>query len=219
MLSIDFDIKDLQTRGCPVCEHLQEQVLHFFSQWQYRMACDENTQRIFADERGFCSFHNWQLASISSRRGLAAGLPSFLAQLADDLLLMAENPIKVNTQEIVKMPDQCSVCNRLKKWTEENIGLLANMLDSEGGRMAYKASQGVCLRHLKPLLQSVKSEAIRCFLLSESSRRFRELREDLLTYARKHENLQRQDLTANEKDAVWRAMIHVAGEKQIPFDT
>ena len=212
-------IKNLQTRGCPVCDHIEERLFHFTTHFQRDLASDEKTQEDFADKGGFCPFHIWQLAAFSSDRGLARGLPAFLVKTADDLVKLAEDPSQLDSDNhaFIKDSFQCLVCDLLRQVEGKYIHLLSDLLQNEDGRLAYLSSQGVCLRHLKPLLAATKTGEIRRFLLSAAAHRFRDIKKDLSQYAQKHEALQRYALTKDEKDAVRRALIHMAGAKHICY--
>lgn len=208
--------KDLKTRGCPVCNHLEEYVFQFFSKWQFDFANDETVKHNFADNKGFCPFHLWQSADFSSNRGMAKGLPAFLSGRVDDLMRLAEAP-DFQTLDAVALTvgtSYCPVCNFVKQREREYIHLLADFLKKENGRQVYKASQGVCLRHLKPLIMAVESQETGRFLLLEKVQRLRELMKDLQDYTHKHEMHQRHELTKDEKDSVLRTLIHIAGTKR-----
>ena len=210
--------KNLQTRGCPVCDHIEEQLFDFFTHYQFALASDEKTQQDFADEGGLCPFHIWQLAEISSNRGLAKGLPDFLFRTADDLMRLAEDPSQPDSMNHTFINDssQCHVCDHLLRIEGEYIHLLADFIQKEDGRQAYLSSQGVCLRHLKLLLSESRTDEIRRFLLFAAAHRFRDLKKDLNHYAQK-EARQRYALSRDEKDAVRRALIHMAGAKYVCY--
>ena len=61
--------RDLRTRGCPVCDHLEDALLSFFARWQHDLVQEEKVREVFAEEYGFCPTHLWQLAAFSSPRG------------------------------------------------------------------------------------------------------------------------------------------------------
>ena len=208
--------KDLLSRGCPVCAYIVERLFDFFAHYQFALASDEQTQHDFAGERGLCPFHVWQLAEVSSIRGLAKGLPAFLCRTADDLMRLAEDTSQPDSMNRTFINDssQCPVCDRLFQLEGEYIHLLADFLQKEDCRQAYLSSQGVCLRHLKLLLAESRTDEIRRFLLLAAAHRFRDLKKDLNQYAQK-EARQRFALTRDEKDAVRRALIHMAGAKYI----
>ena len=216
---MEIDLKkDLLSRGCPVCDHIEKRLFDFFAHYQFALASDEKTQQDFADEGGLCPFHIWQLAEVSSNRGLAKGLPDFLFRTADDLMRLAEDPSQPDSMNHTFINDssQCHVCDRLRQLEGEYIHLLADFLQKEDGRQAYLSSHGVCLRHLKLLLAASRTGEIRRFLLFAAAHRFRDLKKDLNHYAQK-EARQRYALTRDEKDAVRRALIHMAGAKYVCY--
>ena len=81
----------------------------------------------------------------------------------------------------------------------------------------YEQSQGVCLRHLALLIEELESEETAQFLLKEASRHFEEFAEDMQSYSLKHDAVRRALHNENEGDAYLRALIHIAGAKNLFF--
>ncbi len=210
-------MRDLRTRGCPVCDHLEEALLSFFSRWQHDLTREEKVREVFAEECGFCPTHLWQLAAFSSPRGLASGFPPLLSRLAEALNQAADG-VRTEGPALRGRPGgNCRVCAMLLDLETGYISQLAGFLDSEEGRSAYDSAQGVCLRHLDLLVQSVGSGETAAFLLRKAARRFREIEASMRSYGQKLESLRRQDCTPDEKDADRRALVLTAGARNLSF--
>lgn len=213
--SVDFH-EDLKTRGCPVCNYMNEVVLDFFSQWISAFVNHEAVQEEYAAALGFCPAHTWQLESIASPRGISAGYPKLLERLARELSDITGSPAHLaeGVERLIKR-DHCSVCVLMRDAEKSYIEQLAIFLGETKGRELYGRSQGVCLRHLASLLSVLPDEETLIFLLSQAAHRFNEAAKDMKSYAFKYDSLERYLLTRNEKDACRRALIHVAGLKWV----
>jgi hypothetical protein len=209
--------RDLRTRGCPVCDHLEDALLSFLARWQHDLAREEKARKVFAEECGFCPTHLWQLAAFSSPRGLASGFPPLLSHLADVMHQAAEDSRTEGPAPPGKPGEDCRVCGMLRDLERSYISHLAGFLGSEEGRSAYDSAQGVCLRHLRLLVQCVGSGETVDFLLRKAACRFREIEASLRSYGQKLESLRRHDATPEEKDADRRALVLIAGARNLSF--
>lgn len=214
----DFDlVTALQTRGCPICDYLEQVAFEFLRHFQYRLATHEAAQRRFAEQSGFCPLHTWQLAGLMSPQGLSAGLPALAervsAAIAGAAASAGGNP---GVRAVGRANgEQCQVCALLRPAEIEFAARLGRFAGTRAGQAAYARSQGVCLRHLEHLLGAVPTDAGRTLLLSEAGRRFGELAEDLRAYALKREALRAGLATGDEEDAHWRALVHLVGGKRV----
>lgn len=213
----DVLLKAMATQGCPVCNHLAETAFAFFARWQSEVSSNEQTQRVFADELGFCPLHTWQLADLSSILGLCTGYPRLLERLVDEF-----SSIAASTQDA---PDSlawlrdhvktCRVCSVLRDAEEQFVARMATVLSDSAGQQVYAASQGVCLRHLLLLLTAVQNPKVETFLLAEAARHFERWAEDMESYAIKRDALRRGLQNADEEHAHLRALIHLAGNRSL----
>lgn len=212
-------VASLGVGTCPVCNYMSETAFDFFRQWQYFLATDETAQQSFAQESGFCSLHTWQLAGISSPKGLSVGYFTLLEKLSTTLAALATN--ETNPGDAIAgltgRPATCRVCRLLADCERDYTNQLADVLTDVTGLEAYARSLGVCLRHLAPLATAVQDGELRRFLLREAARRFNELAEDMQSFAMKHEALRRHLENRNEKEAHRRAMIQLAGQRSLCF--
>ncbi|MGO8943313.1 MAG: hypothetical protein ACLQJ7_06530, partial [Syntrophobacteraceae bacterium] len=77
---VDF-AGDLKTRGCAVCNRMDDAAAHFFANWQYALAARESAQRAHAASLGFCPLHTWQLEAMASPLGVSIGFSTLMERL------------------------------------------------------------------------------------------------------------------------------------------
>ena len=213
----DDVIRDLRSRECPVCSHLNKKVFDFFSQWIQPFSSDEKVQENYAAELGFCPFHTWQLAGIASPRGIARGYPKLLKRFSGKLGELAGTLANLPDRvfALIKDSEDCRICSLLRDTEAAYIQRLSLFLREAEGRRAYAESQGVCLRHLGLLIEGVSSGDIVHFLLSKAAGDFDQIAQDLQNYVLKCDSLRRDLISRDEKDAYLRAIIHIVGGRNV----
>lgn len=217
-MSKEVDIREdlLGRKGCPVCNHIIQVISKFFAHWQYALANDELFRQDYAYEFGFCPFHTWQLASFSSPLGIALGFPTFLEHVAHILSSRAEtSSIRMeNILYVVGESATCSVCRLIERTQETYTHHLALFLENDDDRKTYARSHGVCLRHLRQLVDVSSDETVK-FLLRDEAARLSRISSDLRNYASKWEALRRDLLTQDEEDAYRLALSKIAGKRNV----
>ncbi len=210
---IDFE-NDLNTRGCAVCNHIYRQVNDFLCNWQYKLSSETDAQAYFASQKGFCSLHTWQLLSVSSPHGASVGFTSVAEEIAE--IIKANSGMTGNdVRQALLQHRECDVC-KLHETSEMNyINELASFLKTGNGTAVYRKSQGVCLAHLSMLLDTVSEEETRKFLLSHAAEFFSDVAEEMRTYSLKFETLRQALKNSDEEDAYKRAVVHIAGDRNI----
>lgn len=209
--------KSLQTRGCPLCDHLVEWTLSFFARFQYQLVTDEQVRETFAQAGGFCAKHTWLLVTLSNPRGICLGHSSLTARLAGELARLARaRPSDPPTVKgLVSTPDRCPVCLGASQVAAAYLDRLAAWLEQEEGRARYARSQGLCLPHLDLLVARARDPELARFLLQEAARHFEEVTEDMLNFALKHDALRRHLESDDERDAFYRAVTHLVGDQRL----
>jgi hypothetical protein len=191
----------LDTRGCPVCDHLADVAFDFLRRFQHLLASDERTQASFAERGGFCALHTWQLEAIASPQGLSLGLPALVERIAGALADAGDVPLH---------PNGCQACQTLAEAESAALRGLAAALAHEDIRRAYAASQGLCLDHLAGACAQADPDTVR-FLRRHASRRFEEAAEDMRSFALKSDAIRRGLQNRDELDAYLRALTHLVG--------
>jgi len=138
-----------------------------------------------------------------------------LAGELEKLLKANSGAAAASAQALANSSKACEVCRLVKNVEKSFVRHLTDFIQTERGRKAYTASQGLCLRHLDMLSSSASSAPIRRFLLAQAARRFAEIAEDMQNYAIKRDAREGYTLNQDEKDAWWRGLVHSVGDKQV----
>jgi GTP-binding protein EngB required for normal cell division len=210
--------RDMRAGGCAVCRHLGRVLFDFFVTWQHLMAADDAAQRQYAREFGFCPLHTWQLASVSSPRGLSVGYPRLAERLHADLGAIARNdPSAEAVARLAANAKSCRAC-RTMAWVQDDcVRRLSDLLAHDAGRQSYAASQGVCLKHLPALLAAVVDPAVKPFVIDVAAAQLQTLGEDMQSFALKQEATRRELVNSNERHALRAALEKIVGFKSLCF--
>lgn len=207
-------VTDLRTRGCPVCNYVIKTARDFFAQWQYALSSNEESQKKFAAESGFCPRHTWQLHGMSSPWGESIGLAALTEEISRRLArIECDETASSNIREIPRSRENCRVCVMLNDAEGAYVKSLAAFISDEEGAQLYRGSQGVCLRHLAQIL-AIVPQSVREFLLTSASRRFEQITQQMRNYAAKREAVRRDLITQDEEYASLRALVHLVGAEE-----
>ncbi len=211
-------LKDLATRGCPICDRTAEAAFDFYAKWQYAISHDEEARRAHTATRGLCPLHTWQFASVASPQGVDTGYFALLQQMAQELGSLTSLPAEELVDRVKEMtPDSnnCLACSVLREIEAISVTRLATFIESAEGRDAYGRSQGVCMRHLALLLAAGLSAKTASFLVSEQARHFGQTAEDMQSHALKFDAVRRALMNHDETDAHIRALVHLVGAENV----
>ncbi|MCX5827096.1 MAG: hypothetical protein NTV58_03720 [Deltaproteobacteria bacterium] len=209
-------LRDLQTRGCPVCDHLVRALDDYLAGFIAGFVDKNEVQEQYAAEGGFCPLHTWQLDQWASRRGLAKAYPKLLDRMASVLSEHArsEKPL-TEVAELIKGPLTCHICELLRDEEGAYINKVTPLLAAEEVKESYAHSQGFCMIHLAAVLNHPVAAETGRFLIAQAALRFGEMARQMEIYTSKHDSLPRQTLSRDEKDVVLRAMIHLYGARRL----
>ena len=213
------DIKDIGS--CPVCKHLVIESQKFYVHWQYLLATEERSQKRFAAALGFCPLHTWQLLAVSSPYGASLGYARLAEQIANRIRNGSRaNPSVNPINLLLRESKNCRVCQLLQQLEKNYIEQFTELISKIDVQSRYNRSEGLCLRHLNMLLDSVSVPEVRNFLLLHEARHFEQDAEDMRRYAMKRDALRRSLLNQNEKNAYFRTVSHLVGHRSLcaPWD-
>jgi GTP-binding protein EngB required for normal cell division len=206
----------LRTRGCSVCDHMEVVAARFFSQWQYELYAREEVQRDYAARGNLCALHLWQLEAMSSPVGVSVGHARRVERVARALENAASRPAAAgDLAALVPRSDNCRICEQSRAAEARRLDQLAALVLTTEGRTTYARSHGPCLRHLLRLVSLCADKSVQAFLFAEGARHFAEIAEDMQSYGLKTEALRRELRNADEEDAWWRALTHLAGNRRV----
>lgn len=213
-------VDHLRIRGCPACHYIELRIAECFAEIQGSLSRSEDARVGYAGEGGFCPLHTWQLAQFSSPRGIARGHASFMRRLADRLDGPEGSGAAGAAFSVSQSgPGGCRVCRFLKDEEACYVKGFRIFLEQEEHLERYERSHGLCLRHLSQVLDGPLGEARKARLVRLAADRLREIGESMMQYDRKIEDLKREQLSRDEKDAYRRGLVMLAGERTVfsPF--
>lgn len=205
---------NLWTRGCPVCRHMESDLFDFLARWQHAFASEESAQAAFASKLGFCPLHTWHLVSVSSPQGFSVGYPMLVDRVAARLAASADSD-DASMPAVTASSVTCQVCDAMRVVEEGLMDQVASLVRAERERRVYLATQGVCLHHLEGVLKRLPEAHLRRLLLKHAARRMEEWSDEMQNLAMKREAVRRALVTEAEEDAYLRAVLHIAGARNL----
>lgn len=207
---------DLRVRSCPACHHLEQLMAEYFAELQGLLSRSEAARSDYAVEGGLCPLHTWQLAQFSSPRGVARGHEAISRRVAERLDRLGEScaagePVRV----LLQAPEGCRACRFLADTETRYVEAFSVFLEGAENLEHYKRSHGLCLRHLHPVLARTEEQVRKACLIRLAANRLREIAESMVQYDLKLEQLKRELLTRDEKDAYRRGLVMLSGEKAV----
>lgn len=205
---------------CEVCTQIIEELWDFVSKYQYELVAAKDERSRFADRGGLCPFHSWELQSVASPYGLCVGYPPLLERLAREIRDCASNATAQEMAERIGrlMPNQedCVLCNVRDHAEREAIDTINERLEKHQDR-ALNSLSALCLRHFAQLTSKVRNGDLHRAILERQATILQRYAEDMARYAMKHDAVRRYLASQEETNAAARALLLVAGRRQVNF--
>ncbi len=208
---------DAEADGCGICAEVWQGLYDFFSQFQRQLATDQDTQDQFRVANGFCPAHHWLLERFSSPRGLSAGLPRLVEDLARRLASPGKGAPGASGRRRVPglaRADTCLACQTQERVTREAVERLARSLGQAAPQAVETPPPELCLQHLPLLLDRVEP-AQGAALARRLALRFARVAEAMAGFSLKSDARRRDLLSAAERDAHREALEWLAGNRHL----
>ena len=217
--------------GCPLCRQIQSAVERSLSHLFYESVTDPDVRRRLRRSMGFCKRHAWLL--VDARIGDALGMAiiyhdlvgSLLKHLPQDSLVSNQkNPVRIwrklassqktllgQVLEILSPRHLCPACEQEESTQRAAVSVLASALNDPAFTEAFKASFGLCLPHLRQVLEEIRDPFALEALLTTSHDKLSALHLELAEIIRKNDYRYRDEAFGPEGDAWKRAVAVVVG--------
>jgi hypothetical protein len=203
MIQMERSLREaFQYRGCPICNVLDEEEEYFMAQLQYRTIKEDSTRQEIVASNGYCNFHFYELARLSS--------PMVNAVLTKNLIEREIIEIESRSLESNWGID-CSVCRYIEERQNLFLREFETLLRDQTFRGQYEGTDGLCRIHLKKVLNSLKEEEVLQFFLSTQGMHLKLLKLELEAFISKVRSTSRD--MGPEKDAWWVAIEKRVGKK------
>ena len=221
-----YDLRDAMAQpGCPVCRLKADAVDRFIDTLLWENVNDPGARRDIRQARGFCHQHAWELI----QGGASSGSVIILRDVVQHVLAVLENarlepampvPFFRRTQPAAaaemaaELAPQvpCPVCARAEMAESISITTLIEGLPGESGLLeAYRASEGLCLPHLRRALSTARDPAVAAALVETQIAIWRRLEAHLSEIIRKLDYRFREEPRGEEVGAAVRAVAAMSG--------
>jgi len=160
----------LRYRGCPICHLLDEDEYDFMCQIQGQTIKEEKILRDLVESNGYCNFHFYEMARLTSPRVNAAVARALIEKEIQEI----EDGFSPGPESI-----DCPVCNFIRNREEGYLREFMDFLRDESIQEEYASSDGLCRLHLKAVLHLAGDNQLGQFLLFTQVRQLKRLRLEL----------------------------------------
>jgi len=230
-----YDLRDAMAQpGCPVCRLMAAAVEHYLDTLLWENVNDAGARQQIRRARGFCNQHAWQLVAGGSSLGaviITRDVLQNLLRLLEDAgfqapavslrrrakhALEGRRPPPANAQLVAQLGPQapCPACAQAETTEEVLIAtLVEGLLGDDGLLPAYRASEGMCLKHFRQALSEARSPAVFEALVDVQRTKWQQLVEQLSEIVRKEDYRFRDEPRGEEVGASLRAIAALCGPR------
>lgn len=211
-----------QLRSCEICAEVDDALWEFLRRYQYQLVADDDERERFARRSGFCPFHTWEYRSIASPYGTCVGFPPLFDRLASQLREAAatgrvDAPIPFAAAVRLSGHDDCALCTIRDEAEARAIGELAARLRKRLEETLSGLS-AVCLPHVAMLAAVLEDDpAVLGALTAHHADLLERVAEDMRSFTLKHNAVRRNLETKEERTAAERALVLIAGLRNVNF--
>jgi hypothetical protein len=182
--------------GCPLCRALDADDERWMRSFRREGKQDPKARSRFFEAGGFCREHAWLLHRLVSEAGSGAAIADLYGQLATyDLRLFEKLRANLDRRRRQRAPTlrrrrRCPACAFRREAIGRKAHFLAEALNEEQVREAYRRSEGLCFTHFARTVEGafgVGNKKTADFLLDDWRERLAQLRSELSEYDRKRD--------------------------------
>ncbi len=211
--------------GCPICNLVIQDGLHYLDSMMYERIMDVPTRMELIDSFGLCNWHTWQLSKLPQISAPDLGF----AILASDLLRKFDrlagngsagrnrtfkSVFAKKTRRIRSRIKQksCPVCRYVTQFEFYHLKQLLDQLPEEDFFQTYGSSQGICLPHFLVAEEHCSDHPNFDLLLEAQANKAKSLRDKLERFVEKQDYRHPQKVTPDEAKAGRVAMEFLNGK-------
>jgi hypothetical protein len=221
-------------KGCPICRLEQQSVERYLDHHFYENVNSPDWREQLRLSLGFCHEHAW--LGVDKRLGDALGYTIIYHDLVNTILNQlksdrAAQPPRGWTLLLVQIPEQvretiakmltaftprkrCPVCECREEATSAVLTVFVEELKTPELTKALQDSEGLCLPHLRQVLEHIRNPVSCELLLAIQRGKLESLRDELAEFIRKNDYQVIQEGFGSEGDAWLRAIGMIAGARK-----
>lgn len=221
-----FNFLDALKEGrCAICSLLKKTIHKLMDDFLYEQVNDPGVRNEIRESLGFCSLHAWQLQKFGDPFGSAIIYDDLMQLVVDRIerTAISEKGIKEFSAEILKIDNKSyhrkkAICPVCKSRTEAEARYVSTFIESFNEPeflSCYKSSFGLCLPHLRKVINSCRQKKIIREVLNIELAKMKELINELKEIQRKHDYRFSHEGFGKEGDAWIRAVEKMVGKEGI----
>ncbi len=220
--------KNIKKSGCPVCNIVNDSTLKYISFLLREFASDAEVHSRALKSMGFCSRHSKLIEEIEKEENvdglniatiyetvISAEVKHFL-KISEILTPKEQNFIRAAMQfknkkkkilDLLNPTDECFICKNEKLTASFYSHEIIKISNDKDFRETFENSDSIfCREHFILLISGIKDENILKYFVNSHSKKINQLRTQLETFIKKHNYLNKEDLTTNEKEVIERTL-------------
>jgi len=167
-------------RGCPICHQMDKDEFDFMCRFQGKSVKEEEVRRDLISSRGYCNFHFHEMARLTS--------PVVNSVVTRDLIDREIQDAEKGAFPSGQSP-LCPVCRHVTGREELYLREFAAALGEDRVKAEYESSDGLCLQHLKKVLNLRQGMDLGPLLLATEVRHLKRLKAELETNLEQHRSV------------------------------
>ncbi len=222
-----FNLLDaLKETGCPLCFLVKRNIHKAMDDFLYEQVNDSGVRKEIRESLGFCSLHAWQLQKLGDGFGSSIIYEDLIGQVVTQIekALPEKKRIKIIPIEILKGKKRvcsrkrktaCPMCRSRREVEKRYIFIFIEEFYEPEVHCAYKNSFGLCLPHLREVVNNCKQKKLVSLLLNIESAKMKELMRELKEIQRKHDYRFSHEGFGKEGNAWIRAIEKMVGKEGV----
>jgi hypothetical protein len=192
-------LESFKLKGCPVCALLAKTVQGYLANLLYENVNDAGVRLHLRQSLGFCRDH----ASTLMKNGDPLGI----AIIYLDILQNVHHELSKENSESLSLRLECPTCTYRRQFERTYLEVLADYLHDKELERALDDSEGLCLDHLRQLVDHVQDDSAKNNLLSIHERGLDTTRKNLSEFVRKQGVRFRNEIVSPAEEAACQRAI------------
>jgi hypothetical protein len=161
-------IEQLERAGCAICALILHAGKQYMESLLYEFSLDEGVQQAFRSGRGLCNHHSWLLVH---QHGYSLGVSVLFEAALDEVVEIMESTapsapsitrllgrsLGGGLEDRLEPQGPCLVCANVQEAEARYVQTFAEHWSMEALQTAFRASDGLCLPHLREVLRQMEA--------------------------------------------------------------
>jgi hypothetical protein len=225
-----YDLRETFAKpGCPVCALIARDVARYLDAILYEFSVDPQIHRVFRAARGLCHVHSWQFTRVGGaavqisvlyravlnevQRVVAANQTAPAADLFARLAGRARPNPGPALAAALAPSEPCPACQHAEQAEADYLKTLSHFLPDPALNAAYRASDGLCLPHLRGLFAVIEDAERAAQVVDIQTAIWERLHADLELFSLKNRAENQHQPMGSEGDSWLRVVAAIAGRE------